>query len=228
VNMEKLCFRCKINEKISSRGYCVECARDYARNFHRKNYRKSPQNCINCKQLLIKGKRKFCSNDCILNFFIKKDENNCWLWKGPIRKDGVPTASFFYNGKMIGAKVCRWMYEKEFGEIEKNKFLIHRCQNNCCVNPSHLMLVSKSYFYSNCKKGYSKYDLNRKTNPYKRTNPMIIEKIIELHECGYNSHEISNIYNNMFHTKFADLIVKNMLREHPPLMEIFDDILKVN
>jgi hypothetical protein len=60
--------------------------------------------------------------------------NGCWLWNQPV--DRYP--SFSIDGRMV--RVHRWAYETFVGSIPSGLYVLHRCDDTHCVNPSHLMV----------------------------------------------------------------------------------------
>lgn len=67
-------------------------------------------------------------------------ETGCWEWTASRTRQGY--GMFSYKGKSIPAHRFSYLHHK--GEIPIGKIVHQTCQNNCCVNPDHLVLTTKS------------------------------------------------------------------------------------
>lgn len=81
-----------------------------------------------------------------------KDSKECWEWKAAYRgKYGA----FKFNNKNIDAHRVSYLLFK--GDIPKNMYVCHTCDNPKCVNPNHLFLGTHS---DNMKDAFNKGRLN--------------------------------------------------------------------
>lgn len=68
-------------------------------------------------------------------------KNGCMNWKGPIAQTGGHgTIGIRLNGKCYTYKAHRLSYQLFKGEIPRDKFVLHSCNNAKCVNPDHLRI----------------------------------------------------------------------------------------
>ncbi len=84
--------------------------------------------CCQAEQALL-AKAKAKSNYVVT-------QNSCWGWNGAINSDGYGITERRY-------KAHRWFFELHRGPIPAGKHLHHVCENKRCVNPDHLMIVSR-------------------------------------------------------------------------------------
>jgi hypothetical protein len=80
--------------------------------------------------------------------------DSCWLWTAGIRgKSGY--GAFKFEKKVIDAH--RFSYTFYKGEIPKDMYVCHTCDNRLCVNPEHLFLGTAK---DNWQDGFNKGRIN--------------------------------------------------------------------
>ena len=83
-------------------------------------------------------------------FFSKVEKtDSCWIWKGATRdKNGY--GAIKVDGKVVSTH--RYAYEKINGNIPNKLDISHTCNNQLCVNPEHLISVTRKQNYDNAVK----------------------------------------------------------------------------
>ena len=117
-----ICIIDGCNGKHLGRGYCVKHHSRFLRHgdpLYKKDTRKL-----------------FTSMLDAYNGEVIKNKDGCWGWIGTKKKNGYAIVSF--NSKEQLAH--RFSYENFIGEIPKNMFVCHHCDNPECSNPEHLFL----------------------------------------------------------------------------------------
>lgn len=83
----------------------------------------------------------------------RRSPEKCWEWKAG--KCGNGYGTIWMGTRRQGGKVYahRLTYELSHGQIPEGLFVLHRCDNPSCVNPSHLFVGTAG---DNIRDAYSK------------------------------------------------------------------------
>lgn len=138
--------------------------------------------CMFCKKQFTGGqtRTKYCSSKCFGMGYRQPIEerfwrrvhktDTCWVWTGGKAFWGY--GQIWYKGKSVKTHRISWILH--FGEPEKGKFILHKCDNPPCVNPDHLFLGTAKDNIDDCiRKGrFKPYGLTmRRNRPAQQKSP---------------------------------------------------------
>ncbi len=203
-----LCYICQKKVQKNKTGLCQKCKKSE----NKKGKRiAGTRICIFCKNNFSYKdglNNKFCGIQCIIDKFIKKDKNLCWIWSGRVMPNsGIPVIAAY--GK-TNVYVHRLIYKFIRGSLPDNKAVCHRCDTTGCCNPDHLFLEDRKDVHKRFERSRIKYGIQKRglKHPYVKISDLHIRKIIELHEMGMTDIEISYLFNKRHESSFKNLNIE--------------------
>ena len=117
--------------------------------------------------------------------YVKEAESGCHEWQSTIKKDGY--GQFWYDGKNMRAHRAAYILLK--GKIPKGKFILHKCDNRCCVNLEHLYVgTQKDNVQDMYRRGRNK--------GHRTVDVALVKEIRRLYkEGGCSQQQIADIYD---------------------------------
>lgn len=141
---------------------------------------------------------KYINNDRvrILKSFWNKIENlsfhsdeDCWNWTASVNEGGYGQLGFL-GRPYISHRLSYVLYK---GRIPKDLFVLHKCDNRRCVNPSHLFIGTAGDNNRDCIAKGRNYVRNNIGKPGARKfNESNIKEIFELFKGGKTHQEIAD------------------------------------
>lgn len=135
--------------------------------------------------------------------------NDCWEFTGQIDRKGYGRRTFTIKGKKQKKPVHQIAYILWKGEIPKNLFVCHSCDNRKCFNPDHLWVgTQKENLQDMTSKGRG-VDHKGENHPKTKFKKKDILEIRKMYSEGKKVSEISKLYNQEYNTVWCIVKHKN-------------------
>lgn len=153
---------------------------------------------------------KFCSRKCkqLVLFWEKVNVtlDGCWEWTAALYNSG----GAYFHRKNDSNSAYRFSFELHYGEIDKDLFVCHKCDNRKCVRPDHLFLgTCQDNMTDAVNKGRTAKGEVIKTS--KLTSKDVLE-IKALLNQGYTREYIASLFN--VHHSNITYIATNKIWKH--------------
>lgn len=157
--MNKSCIRCGAPLKENAIKYCSK------RCYGDAKITKVERTCEVCRKPFFarhnaveQGNGRFCTRACVnrsravplderLDAMLAQsttNEDGCLIWGGPCDRAGYGVISDDVENKWKQLRASHLVYERFVAPIPDGQYVLHRCDNPPCVEPSHLWLGSKA------------------------------------------------------------------------------------
>ncbi len=95
----------------------------------------SPENLVVRNELRKRGPKSRPLSERFWEKVAKAGEDECWLWQGATGNGTRPPEISDQGKNLIAYRVA---FEESYRPLEKDEWVMHTCDNPCCMNPKHL------------------------------------------------------------------------------------------
>ena len=118
-----------------------------------------------------------------------KKTKNCWIWEGTMISNGYGHFCVYHEHPVLAHRYSWTLFN---GKIPKNKYVLHKCNNPKCVNPSHLYIgTQKDNIRDVINNGKFIYGSK---HPISKLTEIDIPKIIEFSSQGISQRKIASMF----------------------------------
>lgn len=122
-------------------------------------------------------------------------DRGCWLWNGPIFKDGYGAIGIKRTGQHRAHRVS---FATFVSPIPAGMWVLHRCDTPSCVNPEHLFLGSAR---DNALDREAKGRANRAhgaSHHWAKHTARFVWAVRKLHKFGVSVQQLADLYREPY------------------------------
>lgn len=132
-------------------------------------------------------------------------QTGCWIWFGAKKGNSKLTR---YGNIMVGSRTNgthkttsthRASYQAFIGEIPKNKWVLHKCDNPSCINPDHLFLGDRQSNVNDRQNKGRNQPIDGEKNPNCKHTSEEIKEIRKLRKQGMTLRKIAEKFGYSGH-----------------------------
>ena len=115
-----------------------------------------------------------------------EESGGCWYWVGALTSKG--------RGNFRGRSAPRRAWELFIGQVPRELYVCHHCDNPACVRPDHLFLGTQCDNMQDMVRKGRKKRLAGDSAAHRKLDYSKVKEIRDLHAGGLSRKDLSNLF----------------------------------